>query len=383
MTGRRDVLLGLGAVLGWSFAARAQQKALPVIGFLGNGTEALTPWVTAFRRGLNETGYIEGKTVRIEYRWAEARYDRLPALAADLVNRKVAVIVAAGTPGIEAAKNATPTIPIVLIGPGDELVAAGFIASLARPGGNLTGVSIMSAELDPKRLDLLSELVPEAKVIGFIENPIRANAGSMTENVQKAARAKGMQLVVVKAGTEAEIDAAIGNLAQLHVGARLVGSDPFFNMQREQLVMLASRHAIPAMYQWREFAEAGGLVSYGSSLKDAYRQVGASVGRILAGAIPADLPIEQPTKFELVINLKTAKALDLTVPASLLARADEIIECGAAISLACLVLLSPIVLASISASSRKSRGSAFWQSILWERKKPGIAFAKRCVGWVM
>src|ERR1051325_7264734 len=326
MTGRRDVLLGLGATFGWSFAARAQQKALPAIGFLGNGTEAVTPWITAFRRGLDETGYIDGKNVIIEYRWAEARYDRLPALAADLTNRKVDVIVAAGTPGIQAAKSATSTIPIVLIGPGDELVAAGLIASLARPGGNLTGVSIMSAELDPKRLDLLSELVPQAKAIAFIENPTRANAGSMTENVQKAARAKGMQLVVVKAGTEAEIDAALGNLAQLHVGALLVGSDPFFNMQREQLVMLASRHAIPAMYQWREFATAGGLISYGSSLSDAYLQVGASVGRILAGAKPADLPIEQPTKFELVINLKTAKTLGINVPQSLLARADEVIE---------------------------------------------------------
>src|SRR5437763_10691665 len=218
MTGRRDFLVSLGAVLGWSVAARAQQKAIPVIGFLGNATAALTPWITAFRRGLDETGYIEGKNVRIEYRWAEARYDRLPALAADLVNRKVDVIVAAGTPGIQAAKSATSTIPIVSIGPGDELVAAGLIASLARPGGNLTGVSIMSAELDPKRLDLLSELVPEAKAIAFIENPTRANAGSMTENVQKAARAKGMQLVVVKAGNEAEIDATFGDLAQLHGG---------------------------------------------------------------------------------------------------------------------------------------------------------------------
>ena len=326
MTGRRDFLVSLGAVLGWSVAARAQQKAIPVIGFLGNGTEAVTPWITAFRRGLDETGYIEGKNVSIEYRWAKAHYDRLPALAADLVNRKVDVIVVAGTPGIQAAKSATSTIPIVLIGPGDELVAAGFIASLARPGGNLTGVSIMSAELDPKRLDLLSELVPQAKAIAFIENPTRANAGSMTENVQKAARAKGMQLVVVKAGNEAEIDATFGDLAQLHGVALLVGSDPFFNMRREQLVMLASRHAIPAMYQWREFAEAGGLVSYGSSLTDAYRQVGASVGRILAGAKPADLPIEQPTKYELVVNLKSAKALGLTVPQSILARADEVIE---------------------------------------------------------
>jgi putative tryptophan/tyrosine transport system substrate-binding protein len=324
---RRDALALLaGASVAWPLAALAQQKAMPVIGFLGNGTASVTPWIAAFRRGLHGRGYVEGTNVAIEYRWAEARYDRLPALAADLVNRKVDVIVAAGTHGIQAAKSATLTIPIVSIGPGDELVAAGLIASVARPGGNLTGVSIMSFELDPKRLDLLSELVPQAKAIAFIENPTRANAGSMTENVQKAARAKGMQLVVAKAGTEAEIDAAFGNLGQLHVGVLLVGSDPFFNMRREQLVMLASRHAIPAMYQWREFAEAGGLVSYGSSLTDTYQQVGASVGRILAGAKPADLPIEQPTKFELVINVKTAKALGLTVPQSLLARADEVIE---------------------------------------------------------
>ena len=191
MTGRRDFIVGLGAALGWTLSARAQRKATPVIGFLGNGTEAVTPWITAFRRGLDETGYVEGKNVVIEYRWAEARYDRLPALAADLVNRKVDVVVAAGTPGIQAAKSATSTIPIILIGPGDELVAAGFIASLARPGGNLTGVSIMSAELDPKRLDLLSELVPQAKVIGFIENPTRANAGSTTENVSESGACEG------------------------------------------------------------------------------------------------------------------------------------------------------------------------------------------------
>src|SRR5437762_7478618 len=204
---RRELLIALGGVTAlWPLTLRAQQKAMPVIGFLGNGTADVTPWIAEFRRGLNEIGYIEGKNVAVEYRWAESRYDRLPGLAADLVVRKVDVIVVAGSPGIQAAKSATSTIPIVLIGPGDELVAGGFIASLARPGGNLTGVSIMSAELDPKRLDLLSELVPHAMVIAMIENPTRANAESMTENVQKAARAKGMQLVVVKAGTETEID---------------------------------------------------------------------------------------------------------------------------------------------------------------------------------
>ncbi len=261
----------------------------------------------------------------IEYRWAEGSYDRLPALAADLVGRKVDVIVASGTPGIAAAKSATSTIPIVFLGGGD-LVAAGLVASLARPGGNLTGISIFGRELNPKRLDLLSELVPETKVIALLVNPNNSGAEPTIRDVQEAARAKGVQLHILNAGTESEIDAAFATLVQLHAGAIVVGSDPFFNSRREQLVAMAARHAVPAIYEWREFAEIGGLISYGPSLTGTWRQVGVYVGRILAGAKPADLPIQQPTKFELVINLKTAKSLGLTVPQSILARADEVIE---------------------------------------------------------
>jgi putative ABC transport system substrate-binding protein len=259
-----------------------------------------------------------------KYRWAEGRYDRLPALADDLIGRKVAVIAAIG-PGALAAKSATTTIPIVFVGGGD-IIDTGLLSNLARPGGNLTGVSIMATELDPKRLDLLSELVPKARVVALLANPTRANAEPMIQNMQEAARARGVQLQILKASTESEIDGAFATFTQRHVDALVVSADPFFNSRRDQLVAQASHHAVPAMYQWREFASAGGLISYGSSLTDTYRQAGAYVGRILAGAKAADLPIQQPAKFELVINLKTAKALDLTVPQSLLARADEVIE---------------------------------------------------------
>jgi len=235
------------------------------------------------------------------------------------------VIVTSATPGIAAAKGATSTIPIVFFGGGD-LVAAGLVASLARPGGNLTGISIFGDELNPKRLDLLSELVPQAAVIALLVNPSNSNSGRTVENVQSAAQAKGVQLHIVKAGTESEIDAAFVTLVQRHAGALVVGSDPFFNSRREHLVALAAHYAVPAIYEWREFAVAGGLISYGPSITGTWRQVGVYVGRILAGAKPADLPIQQPTKFELVVNLKTAKALGLTVPPSILARADEVIE---------------------------------------------------------
>jgi putative tryptophan/tyrosine transport system substrate-binding protein len=326
MTRRELMLLLLAGALTAARALRAQQKAMPVIGYLGNiSLSAGAPYLAGFHKGLSETGYVEGQNLAIEYRWAEGGYDRLPALAADLVARKVDVIVASATPGIAAAKGATSTIPIVFFGGGD-LVAAGLVASLARPGGNLTGISIFGSELNPKRLDLLSELVPQAAVIALLVNPSNSNSGRTVENVQSAAQAKGVQLHILKAGTESEIDAAFVTLVQRHAGALVVGSDPFFNSRREHLVALAARHAVPAIYEWREFAVAGGLISYGPSITGTWRQVGVYVGRILAGAKPADLPIQQPTKFELVINLNTAKALGLTVPQSILARADEVIE---------------------------------------------------------
>src|SRR6266568_4574491 len=317
---RRDLLILGGAAVAWPIAAHAQQKTMPVIGFLSSrspGEAALL--VAASRQGLNETGYIEGQNLAIEYRWAEGHYDRLPALAADLVERKVAVIAAlGGTPSARSAKNATPTIPIVF-SMGDDPVAIGLIASLARPGGNLTGLSFLVTELTPKRLELLIELVPHAKVIALLINPANTGAQRSVRETQEAARAKGVQLPILKAGTESEIDAAFSSLVQLQAGALVVQADPFIDGRREQLVALAARQAVPAIYGFREFASSGGLITYGTSLTAVYRQVGTYVGNILKGAKPGDLPVQQPTKFELVVNLKTAKALGLTVPQSILA----------------------------------------------------------------
>jgi putative ABC transport system substrate-binding protein len=327
---RRDfgnLLGGMAAFTTWSPPLNAQQKATPVIGFLGIATPSLAElYVAALRQGLSETGYVEGQNLTIEYCWAEGHYDRLPALAADLVGRKVDLIVAAGgSPAAHAAKGATSTIPIVFAS-SDDPVAAGLVTSLARPGGNLTGVSALSFELNAKRFELLSELVPQARVIALLVNPNLPTTEHVMRAVQEAARAKGVQLHILKVSTEGEIDAAFASLVQRQAGALVVSADPFFFVRREQLVALAARHAVPAVYEWRVFATAGGLISYGSSFMAVYRQAGIYAGKILKGAKPADLPVVQPTAFELVINLKTAKALGLTIPPSILSRADEVIE---------------------------------------------------------
>jgi putative ABC transport system substrate-binding protein len=325
---RRDfvTLLG-GTAISLPFAAHAQQKTMPVIGWLGSSSPGQTaPQLAAFRQGLGETGYVEGQNAAIEYRWAEGHYDRLPALTTDLVDRKVDVIVTTG--GITsalAAKSATSTIPIVFT-TGADPVGFGLVASLARPGGNVTGFSNIGAELTPKRLELLSELVPEARVIALLVNPNGTAPEGLARDLEEAARSKGVQLPILKAATESEIDAVFASLVQLHVGALLIGSDPFFFARREQLLALESRHAVPAIHWRREFAASGGLISYGPSFPAMYRQAGIYAGKILRGAKPADLPVQQPTTFELVINLKTATVLGLIVPPALLARADEVIE---------------------------------------------------------
>jgi putative ABC transport system substrate-binding protein len=324
---RRELMLLLGGAVAASRALRAQQKPMPVIGYL-NATSPgpYAPNVAPFVQGLSETGYVEGQNVAIEYRWAEDHYDRLPSLAADLVGRKVDVIVASGgLSAVLAAKNATATIPIVFPAVSDP-VAAGLVASLARPGGNLTGFSPFQFELMPKRLELLTELVPQARVIALLVTPNDPRNEGLARDLPEVARAKGLQLYVLKAGSEPEIDAAFASLAQAKVGALIVGVDPFFFNQREQLVALASRHAVAAIYPWRELAAAGGLISYGARIPALHRQAGIYAGRILKGEKPADLPVQQPTTFELVVNLKTAKVLGLTVPPSIVARADEVIE---------------------------------------------------------
>jgi putative ABC transport system substrate-binding protein len=327
---RRDfgsLLGGMAAFTTWSPPLNSQQKATPVIGYLHGGASGYSaPDVAGFRRGLDETGYVEGQNVAIEYRWAEGRYDRLPALAAELVDRKVGVIAAIGGPPVaHAAKNATSTIPIVFVS-GRDPVGDGLVASLARPGGNLTGVSIFVGELNPKRFELLSELVPQAKVIALLENPNIPTTERQTRDMQEAAQAKGVQLHILEASTESEIDAAFAALVQRQAGALFVQTDAFFLNRREQITALAARHAVPAISGFREFATAGGLISYGPSLTAVSRQAGVYAGKILKGAKPADLPVVQPTTFELVINLKTAKALGIAIAPSILSRADEVIE---------------------------------------------------------
>jgi putative tryptophan/tyrosine transport system substrate-binding protein len=321
---RRQVLLLLGGAMTAGPGVRAQQKALPVIGYLALGSSVSgAAQLAAFRQGLGENGYFEGQDVVIDYRWAEGHYDRLPALVADLVSRKVDVIAAGNFPAVLAAKSATSTIPIVFSIGGDP-VGDGLVASLARPGGNLTGVAFLNVELAQKRVELISELVPQARVIGYLLNPNNSAIEPNIASALTAAGVKGLRLEMLKAGTESEIDAVFATLVQ-HVDALLV-ADPLFDSRREQIVALAARYQIPAIYTWREYVAAGGLISYGTSLSALFYQAGIYTGRILKGAKPADLPVEQPTKFELVVNLNTAKALGLTVPPSILARADEVIE---------------------------------------------------------
>jgi putative ABC transport system substrate-binding protein len=322
---RREMMLLLGGAMAAPRAIRAQQKAMPVIGYL-NGTSpaANAESLAAFRKGLSETGYDEGQNVAIEYRWAEFHYDRLPLLAGDLVSRKVDLIAACGGAGEAlAAQSATSTIPTVFT-VGADPVETGLVASLARPGGNLTGVAILNVELAQKRVEMISELVPQARVIGYLINANNSAIEPNTASAREAAGVRGLRLEILKAGAEGEIDAVFATLVQ-HVDALVVG-DPLFNSRREQIVALAARYRVPAIYNWREYVAAGGLISYGTDVAAAYRQVGIYAGRILNGAKPADLPVQQPTTFELIINLKTAKALGLTVPPAILARADEVIE---------------------------------------------------------
>jgi putative ABC transport system substrate-binding protein len=325
---RRDFITLISSAAVWPLAARAQQAAMPVIGFLGSESPARSVGLLRFfRQGLGELGFVEGQNVTIDYRWAEGRNDRLPDLAADLVRREVSVIAApATTPGALAAKAATATIPIVMFTAGDP-VALGLVASLSRPGGNITGTTSLAGELAPKRLELLRELMPTANNMALLVNPTNpALMASTTREAQAAARTLGLKLHILHAGTEHEFDAVFARLAELPESGLVIAVDSFFTGRREKLAKLALRHRVPAIYQSRDFAEAGGVMSYGGSLADGFRLVGLYAGRILQGEKPADLPVQQVTKVELIINLKAAKALGLEVPPTLLARADEVIE---------------------------------------------------------
>jgi putative tryptophan/tyrosine transport system substrate-binding protein len=323
---RRDFIKVIGTAVAWPFAARAQQP-MPVIGYLSPGSqESDVLRLTPFRKGLSETGYIEGRDVAIEYRWADDLSERLPTLAAELVRRRVSVIVTAGTPAALSAKGATATIPIIFVTAADP-VLVGLVASLSQPDANITGVASLAVELGPKQLELLHELVPAATTIALLVNPTTpTNAETLTRELRTAARTFGLQLHVLNASTKRDFDTAFAALERLRAGALMIGTDPFFNSQSQQLAALAARHAVPTIYPFHEYAQAGGLMSYGTSFTAPYHQVGIYAGRILKGERPADLPVQQMTKIELIINLKTAKVLGLNIPPTLLARADEVIE---------------------------------------------------------
>ena len=322
---RREVITLLGGAAAWPLAARAQQPRMPVVGFLNGGTpDGYAVYVTGFLQGLNESGYVEGKNVTMDYQWARGQYDRLQVLAADLVRRKVAVI-AANTPATPVAKAATTEIPIVFVSTGDP-VMAGIVTCLNRPGGNVTGVGLLGPELETKRLELLHQFIPGTTPIGVLVNPTNPAANLQLRGLQNAAGVINRQINIVRASTALDIETNFTIAAQQGAGALLVVQDPFYNSRREQLVALAARHKLPVMYPLREFAEIGGLVSYGHNLVDGYREMGVYAGRVLKGEKPADLPVVQPTKFEFVINVKTAKTLGLTVPPTLLAIVDAVIE---------------------------------------------------------
>jgi putative ABC transport system substrate-binding protein len=324
---RREFIAGVGSAAAWPAVSRAQQAALPVIGYLGtlSSDDDYKNVTVPFLQGLKETGYVVGQNVAIEYRWAENQFDRLPLLAADLVRRRVALILASGTPATLAAKAASTTIPIVFTTGGDP-VALGLVASLNRPGTNLTGTAVLTAELGPKRLQLLHELIPNAAAFGVLVDPAYPVTPSIIADLQAAARTLGLQLVIVNAGTDRDLELAFAAFSQQRVGAVLVSNSNFFNRHTEQLAALAAHHALPALYPFREYALAGGLMSYGSSLAYGYHLAGVYTGRILKGEKPGELPVQQSTKLELVINLKTAKALGITIPETLLATADEVIQ---------------------------------------------------------
>jgi putative ABC transport system substrate-binding protein len=316
-----------GMSIGWALAAHAQQASIPVIGYLsGVSRDESADRLAAFLRGLNQAGYREGRNVAIEFRWAGGNYDRLPALAAELVRQSVTILVATGGPrAVLAAQAATPTIPIVFTIGGDP-VKLGVVQSLSRPGGNATGISFLTADLMPKRFELLRELVPKSKLVALIVNPNTPSAEDQVKGAEQAARASGTRLQVARAGTETEIDTAVAQLARSRPDAMLIGTDAFFNLRSRQFIALSARHALPAIYEGRNAVAAGGLMSYGPNIAEAYVQTGVYAGRVLGGAKPAELPVLQPTKFELAINVTTAKALGLTIPQSILLRADEVIQ---------------------------------------------------------